>query len=83
MSLSLPDCPSKLMGAGAVPSLPIGSGLHHHKPKTIRESSNCPLVTGSQSLILYHVREGCRETALEVMPVAWKPLWDWKAVTYF
>lgn len=40
MSLSPPDCdcPNRLMGAGAVPSLPIGSGLHHHNPRPLEKA---------------------------------------------
>lgn len=49
-------CSQKTDGAGAVPSPPslsLGSALQHRRPKMSRESSNCSLATGSQSLIFH------------------------------
>lgn len=48
------SCSQKTDGGRCSPfssSLAIGSALHHHKFKISRESSNCSLATGSQSLI--------------------------------
>lgn len=50
------DCSQKTDGGRCGPFLPClatGSALHRHKLNIGRESSNCSLATGSQSLILH------------------------------